>query len=210
MIALSRLYLGVHFPHDVLMGIVVGLILLWLVLHFWKPVAARVKTINSRQRLLFSILASLLLTLLPLIPLVWLKSIGWQPPQEWAAYASQALSIQDIFTFGGTLLGLLAGLVWLDSRGGFQTKGSARQLVLRFLLGAAGVLILRYGLKFIFPDGETTLGYIFRYVRYTAIGFWVTGGAPWGFIRLKLAQKIEKTNITVPLRLDAGTPVSDI
>ncbi len=210
LIALSRLYLGVHFPHDVLVGLLVGLVLLWLVLHFWEPVAAWVKTTSPRQRFLFSFLASLLLTLLPLIPLVWLKSIGWQPPQEWATYASQSLSFQDTFTFAGTLFGLLAGLVWMDSQGGFQTKGSAKQLVLRFLLGAAGVLVLRYGLKFIFPDGETILAYTFRYIRYTAIGFWVTGGAPWCFIRSRLAQKLEKANITVSLRLDTGTTTSDI
>jgi membrane-associated phospholipid phosphatase len=28
-----------------------------------------------------------------------------------------------------------------------------------------------------------------RYLRYTLIGFWVTGGAPWTFILLNLAEK---------------------
>ncbi len=60
---------------------------------------------------------------------------------------------------------------------------------MRYLLGVAGVLIIRYGLKFIFPDGETVLAYFLRYLRYTLIGFWVAGGAPWTFIRLKLAEK---------------------
>jgi len=28
-----------------------------------------------------------------------------------------------------------------------------------------------------------------RYLRYALIGFWVTGGAPWSFISLKLSGK---------------------
>jgi hypothetical protein len=83
----------------------------------------------------------------------------------------------------------LAGLVWLDHQGWFQTKGVWWKLVLRYLLGLAGVLIIRYGLKFIFPEGETVLAYFLRYLRYALIGFWVAGGAPWTFIRLKLAEK---------------------
>jgi hypothetical protein len=28
-----------------------------------------------------------------------------------------------------------------------------------------------------------------RYVRYAFIGFWMTGGAPWAFLKLKLAER---------------------
>lgn len=202
MISLSRLYLGVHFPHDVLVGLLLGVVLLWFVLRFWKPVTAWISTKNFGRQILYSFLASLVLMLLPLIPLVWLKSINWQPPQEWAVYATQALSFQDVFTYSGTVFGLLGGFAWIHLQGGFQTKGSWAQLILRFLVGVAGVLILRYGLKFIFPEGETILAYILRYIRYTLIGFWVTGGAPWCFLRLKLTQKVEMSNITVSLRMD--------
>ena len=209
LISFSRLYLGVHFPHDVLVGLALGLLLLWLVVRFWKPAAEWVKTLSPGRRVWLAFLASLALTILPLIPLVWLTSTGWQPPQEWAAYASQALSFQDVFTYSGTLFGLLGGLIWIHSMGGFQTKGSWSQLLLRFLVGVAGVLAIRYGLKAVFSDGETIVAYLFRYIRYTAIGFWVTGAAPWCFVRLKLARPLELVNITVSLRSDTGTP-SDI
>jgi hypothetical protein len=33
------------------------------------------------------------------------------------------------------------------------------------------------------------LSYVLRYLRYALIGIWVAGGAPWAFLRLKLAQK---------------------
>jgi membrane-associated phospholipid phosphatase len=189
LIGLSRMYLGVHFPHDVLLGLLIGGVLLWLVLRYWDPVAAWAKKQSLGRQILAAFLASLVLFILPLIPFVWLKITNWQPPQEWAAFATQAISLQGASTSAGTFFGLLAGLAWLVSQGWFQTKGPWWKLVLRYLLGVAGVLIIRYGLKYIFPDGDTALAYFFRYLRYFFIGFWVTGGAPWTFIRLKLAEK---------------------
>ncbi len=189
LIGLSRLYLGVHFPHDVLLGLLIGVLLLWLVLRFWDPVVAWAKKKDLGQQIIIAFLASLTLFLLSFIPFIWLKITSWQPPQEWATYATQAISLEGASTTAGTFFGLLAGLAWLVHKGGFQTRGLWWRLILRYLLGVAGVLIIRYGLKFIFPEGETALALFFRYLRYTAIGFWVTGGAPWAFIRLKLAEK---------------------
>ena len=112
-------------------------------------------------------------------------------------FATQSLAMSGNATVAGTFFGMLAGLVWLANRGGFQTKGVWWKLILRYLLGAAGIFIIRYGLKFIFPAGENAVAYFFGYLRYTAIGFWVTAGAPWTFIQMKLAEKPDKASIAV-------------
>ena len=189
MIGLSRLYLGMHFPHDVLLGLLLGILVLWLVLRFWKPVVAWAKKKSLGGQILTGFLASLALIVISLIPYFWLKLTGWQPPQEWAAFAIGALSLEGVATYAGTFFGLMVGVAWLARQGGFQIKGPWWQLVLRYVVGVAGVLAIRYGLKFIFPEGGDALALFFRYLRYTVIGFWVTGGAPWVFIRLKLAEK---------------------
>jgi membrane-associated phospholipid phosphatase len=189
LIGISRLYLGVHFPHDLLTGWLIGALLLLLVVRSWNPVAAWAKKLAPGRQVLVAFLASLGLLLLPVIPFAWLKASGWQAPQEWASFATQAVTLEGAFTSGGTLFGLLVGAAWLRVLGGFQEKGAWWKLVLRYLLGVAGVLAIRYGLKFIFPEGETLLALSLRYVRYAFIGFWVTGGAPWAFLGLKLAEK---------------------
>ena len=197
LIGLSRLYLGVHFPHDVLLGWLIGGVILWLGLRFWDPVLAWAKKLGVGWQVLCAFLASLVLILFPAIPFIGLKAANWQPAQDWAIFASQAITLSDVATIAGTFFGMLVGLIWLAGQGGFQTKGLGWKLVLRYLLGLAGVCIIRYGLKYIFPGGESALAYFFGYLRYTAIGFWVTGGAPWIFIRVKLAVKQNKAHITV-------------
>lgn len=189
LIGYSRLYLAVHFPHDVLSGWLIGALLLVLVLVLWNPVARWAKRFSNGVQVLVAFGASLILLLFPVIAYAWTRSSGWQAPQEWAGFAAEAVSLEGAMTTAGSFFGLLVGVVMMSSLGGFEEKGAWWKLVLRYLLGAAGVLAIRYGLGFIFPAGEDLLGYSFRYLRYATIGFWVTGLAPWIFLKLKLAEK---------------------
>jgi membrane-associated phospholipid phosphatase len=193
LIGISRLYLGVHFPHDVILGWLIGALLLWMVLRFWEPVHTWTKKMSLGQQVLASFLSSLVLIVISLIPFLWLKFTNWQPPQEWAQYATQAVSLSGTITTAGTLFGLLTGLAWFNRKGGFSTTGPIWKRVLCFLLGAVGILVFYVGLDVLFgliaPDAEAMLPYILRYIRYTLVGAWVSAGAPWLFVRFHLAGK---------------------
>ena len=191
LIGISRLYLGVHFPHDVILGWLMGALLLWLVLRFWKPVTAWPKKMSLGQQILASFLSSLVLILFSLIPFLWLKITNWQPPQAWAEYTKEAVSMSVAFTTAGTLFGLLAGLAWFNHQGGFDANGPLWKRILRYVLGLIGVLVFYLGMKVLFglivTDAEAVPPYILRYIRYVLVGAWISAGAPWIFVKLKLA-----------------------
>ena len=193
LIGISRLYLGVHFPHDVILGWLIEALLLWLVLRFWNPVAAWLKNMSLGKQILASFLSSIILILFPLISFFWLKTTDWQPPQAWAVYAKDAVSLSFTFSTAGTFFGLLTGMAWFNHQGGFDVSGSLWKRILRYLLGLLGVLVFYLGLKVIFgliaPNAEAVLAYILRYIRYFLIGAWISAGAPWIFVKLKLATK---------------------
>jgi hypothetical protein len=71
------------------------------------------------------------------------------------------------------------------------TSGNWIQKAGRYLVGIAGVFLILQGLDTLFSQfaaDETSLGYALRYLRYAATSFWAMYGAPWLFLRLKLAD----------------------
>lgn len=194
MIGLSRLYLGVHFLHDVLLGWLLGALVLWAVLRLWDSTAAWVQTKSAGQQVGLAFLLSVILLVAGAIAFGAARTTPLPP--EWTANALAAgaheapdpITLHSVITPAATLFGLLAGLAWMRLGGGFQAGGTLKQRILRFLVGLVGVAILWYGLGAIFPRGEEILAYILRYLRYALVGGWISAGGPWVFIRLGLAN----------------------
>ncbi len=196
-ISLSRLYLAVHFPLDTVVGLLIGLLLLLTVNRVWAPVSAWAK----EQSLLKLILVSLAGTLSMLFLGVFIAWIfrDWAMPVEWMQNAVRAgdeaphpFSISGLVSTSATLFGLFAGVAWIEQHGGFDAAGSAQQKLLRYLLGVVGLAVFYLGLKMVFPSGENLVAYIFRYLRYALVGFWVSGVAPFIFLKVKLADSPER------------------
>jgi membrane-associated phospholipid phosphatase len=196
LIGISRIYLAVHFPQDVILGWIVGFILVWVFLKLESPVASWF----ARQKLETGILTifALSMGILAIGLIVREISSVWQIPQAWVENARLAFPIEgpinpfrisSLLLTTGVLFGLSAGGLWISTRGGFNAKGSWWKRILRFVIGVVGVAILWMGLGAIMPDADNLLGYALHYTQYALIGLWVAALAPILFMQLNLAER---------------------
>ena len=199
MIGLSRIFLGVHFYIDVLSGWLIGAVVLFAYL---KLESAVTRWFSSKS-LGVKIGAVFLYSLLVLLAgwAVIAAAGDYQMPHDWSANAHIAypeepfespLNLNGSITGAAALFGLAVGYFWVQEAGGFRANsGSWWQMILRFLIGLAGVPVLYIGLGQIFPDNHNLVSYLLRYLRYGLIGFWIAGIAPRLFVRSKLASTAE-------------------
>lgn len=188
LISVSRLQLGVHFPTDTLAGWLVGCFLLWAFLRLEEPVRKRLAKLSPWAVVGLGFLVSLSFILLGILA----RAIGPEVPTAWVEAAAAAApgsdpiaprSLDSVISSAGALFGLAAGGVVLFRWDGFESGGVWWKRVLRYVLGVAGVVVIYYGLRMVFPAGIQTL----RYLRYAAVGFWIAFLAPRTFVALKLS-----------------------
>ena len=82
----------------------------------------------------------------------------------------------------GIMLGFFVGLPIEAKWVRFEVHGQVWKQTAKFALGVAILLAIRFGLKAIFPEQP-----LFDLIRYAMMGLWTSLGAPWVFVKARLA-----------------------
>jgi membrane-associated phospholipid phosphatase len=196
MVAISRLFLGVHSIQDIILGLFLGGLLLWIFLKFGDKISELFASVSIPVRIAITLGVSLFL-LFTAVGIAELQN-EFIIPDNWDMNAELAqheeplspFDIDGMITSTAAFFGVVLGSIWIQETGGFNAnQGTWWKRALRFLIGLIGVLLFWKVLGDIFPRNEDFISYALRYFRYTLVGLWISGLAPWLFIRLDLGTK---------------------
>jgi membrane-associated phospholipid phosphatase len=167
LIGFSRMYLGVHFPQDVLVGACVGV--LYLVAWLWIEPRLRAWSRQMPPARRYLVTTALPLTVLLLHP------------------------VEGTATALGALLGLGIGFVLETETLRFSVAGTWQQRVLRALIGLFAIFVTYFSLSALFGlfDERTgeILALVWRTLRYGLVGFIGAWGVPWLLIKFGLMER---------------------
>jgi len=162
LVPLSRMYLGVHTPADVIVSIIVALVLIFTV----HPLLDKVYSTKRGMYVL-----GVVFILLSIAFLIYVYAFPFPDDIDPHNYNS---GVKNAYMMIGVSCAFPL-VYFIDSKyTKFETSAPLAVQIVKFVLGLAIALALLEGLKLVFPSSGALYG-VFRAVRYFAV-FVVAGG----------------------------------
>ncbi len=176
-ISLSRVFLGVHYPQDIIGGWLIGLILLVIYVKAEPPASRWLGRQAMGVQLVLAVLLPLALILVH--------------PADTLGYYPAEAAVTPMSALFGLGVGIVMERAWVR----FRVEGVWWRRVIRYLVGLLVVAVFYVGPKLLLPEqsgyGLETLA---RFARYALLGWVVAFLAPWIFVRMRLADQVPGSN----------------
>ena len=203
LIGLSRVYLGVHFSSQVLIGWLIGIVVVLIFFRFEKKVLTWFLNKKfSSQLFLISLISALSLILGGIFVLI---NQHWEMPIQWISNSSAyftsgnetilfSIGIEAVAGNAGAFMGTAMGAVLSHRRGGFDAGGKVWKRVLRSVTGLLIFFALYGSLMLSTPDQANVVLYAaWKFSGFFVISFSAIFLVPLLFIRIHLISPMKRS-----------------